>query len=252
MISVVVLTKNEEKNIKKCLDSLNWCDEIIVIDDFSQDKTVEIAKKMGVRVFTHSLDDNYAHQRNFSLKKAKENWVLFVDADERISTALAAEIQETTKRPNNQTTKGFYLRRKDFVFGKWLKYGETTKIKLLRLAKRDAGQWQRAVHEVWKIRGKTGQLENPLLHYPHPTVSQFLEKIGEYSTIRAKELCNQGIKTNFGEIIAYPAAKFFKNFVWHLGFLDGLPGFLHAVMMSFHSFLVRGKLWLLYHKKDKT
>jgi len=148
--------------------------------------------------------------------------------------------------------QGFYVKRKDFIFGKWLRYGEAGKIKLLRLARKNAGKWQGAVHETWEVRGKTAEFKNHLLHYPHPTVKDFLRKIDEYSTIRARELYRQGIKTNFFEIVAYPIGKFLKNFVWYFGFLDGPSGFLHAVFMSFHSFLVRGKLWLIYYRGDKT
>jgi len=247
-ISAIVLTKNEEKNIKECLESLKWCDEVIVVDDCSEDKTVKISRKMGVKVFVHPLNNNFAQQRNFGLQQAQADWVLFVDADERISTTLRVEIQKDIRTSGHQDIKGFYLKRIDFVFGKWLKHGETERIKLLRLAKKDAGRWKGTVHEVWKIEGKTSELKNPVLHYPHPTVSGFLEKINQYSTLRAKELYCAGKKTNFFEIIVYPTGKFLKNFLWNLGFLDGLPGFLHAVFMSFHSFLVRGKLWLMTHK----
>ena len=268
MISAVVLTKNEEKNIKKCLDSLKWCDEIVVVDDFSQDRTIEIASSIGrsasgrkkpkIKVHVHKMKD-FANQRNFGLEKANGDWVLFVDADERISAALAAQIKNEKVKMKNGNVKlksrkiiGYYIRRKDYIFRKWLRYGEAGKIKLLRLAKKNAGKWQGAVHETWEVGGMTAEFKNHLLHYPHPTVKDFLRKIDEYSTIRARELYSQGIKTNFFEIVAYPIGKFLKNFVWYFGFLDGLSGFLHAIMMSFHSFLVRGKLWLMYYRGDKT
>lgn len=266
-ISAVVLTKNEEKNIEKCLRSLYWCDEIVVIDDCSQDKTVKIAQKMGVRVFTHSLNDDFAHQRNFGLEKAKGEWVLFVDADERIPAALAAEIRSLLKKVgpalafgsgkhpakrgsfsgSDLDCKGFYIKRRDFFGGRWLKYGETARVRLLRLAKKNAGHWEGAVHEVWKIKGKTDELTSPLLHHPHPTAAEFLEEINKYSTIRARELYTQEKKINFFEIIVYPLGKFLKNYFLTFGFLDGLPGFLNAIFMSFHSFLTRGKLWLIEH-----
>ena len=255
MISAVVLTKNEEKNLKACLNSLNWCDEIIVIDDYSQDKTAKIAQKIGAKVFLHSLNHNYAQQRNFGLKKAKGDWVLFVDGDERISSALAEEIQTQNSKLKTQNDSvklkanqpvAFYLKRKDFLFGKWLKYGETGKIRLLRLGRKNAGRWQGKVHEVWQVKGKTSQLKNPLLHYPHPTIKEFLEKIDYYSEIRVEELFQKGVRTNFFEVFAYPLAKFVNNYFCQFGFLGGLAGFLQAMMMSFYSFLVRSKLWLKY------
>lgn len=245
-ISAVVLTKNEEKNIRDCLKTLSWCDEIVVVDDNSSDRTVDLAKKMGAKVFLHPLNNNFSQQRNFGLKKAKGDLVFFVDSDERVSEALAAEIKNKKIKMKKENIFGFYLKRRDFIFGRWLKFGETARVRLLRLARRKAGRWEGAVHEVLKIKGKTKELKNPLLHYPHPTTSQFLEKIDQYSTIRARELYGRRKKTNFFEIITYPVGKFLKNYFWNLGFLDGLPGFLHAVFMSFHSFLVRGKLWSIY------
>lgn len=154
-------------------------------------------------------------------------------------------------QPTYQATKGFYIKRRDYLFGKWLRFGETGKMKLLRLAKKGAGQWEGAVHEVWQIEGKVGQFKNPLLHFSHPTVSQFLENINLYSTLRAHELYEKRQKVSLLTIITYPLVKFLKNYFWHLGFLDGLPGFLHAAFMSLHSFLVRGKLWLLWQRLKK-
>lgn len=248
-ISAVVLTKNEEENIKVCLKALNFCNEVIVVDDHSTDKTREIIKKLGAKVFTRLLKGDFAAQRNFGLRKTRGDWVLFVDADERVSKALADEIKGAIKKANHRPIEGFFLKRKDFVFGKWLNHGEGGNIRLLRLAKKDAGKWERPVHEIWKIKGKVGTLAFPLLHYPHPSVSGFLERIDLYSTICAKELFQKEERTNFFLIIAYPTAKFVKNFFLNFGFLDGLPGFLHAVFMSFHSFLTRGKLWLLYRAR---
>ena len=266
-ISAVVLTKNEEKNIKECLKSVcQLADEIIIIDDNSKDQTREIAKKNGAKVFIRSLNNDFSSQRNFGLKKAKGDWILFVDADERITKSLAAEIKSwidevgpvpqgginrSKRRPflsgSDLNHKGFYVKRRDFVFGKWLKYGESGKIKLLRLGKKGAGFWKKPVHEAWDIRGIIKEFNSPLLHYPHSAVSEFLIKINKYSTLRAQELYKKGKRVGFFEVIGYPLAKFFKNFFWHLGFLDGLPGFLHAIIMSFHSFLVRGKLWLMLY-----
>src|SRR6266498_5238516 len=148
MISAIVLTKHQEKNKADCLDSLSWCDEIIVIDDNSEDKTVDLAKKKGVRVIIHKMNNDFATQRNFGLEKAKNEWVLFVDADERVSSALWYEIMQHTNESFNDIA-GFYMKRQDTMWGKILKHGETGSIKLLRLAKRNVGEWSGRVHEVW-------------------------------------------------------------------------------------------------------
>ncbi|MBI3070130.1 MAG: glycosyltransferase family 2 protein [Candidatus Levybacteria bacterium] len=247
MISAVVLTKNEEKNIVDCLESLAWCDEIIVVDDNSEDRTSEIAQKMGASVFVHSLDKDFSKQRNFALSKAKGEWVLFVDADERAASGLKEEIIHlTTVHDRGKELNGFFIRRRDFMWGKELKHGETGSIKLLRLARKDAGEWEGTVHEKWKIKGRVGELKNPLVHYPHQTIAEFLQEINFYTSLSAKQLYKNGIKVRWFDIILYPKAKFIYNYFIKLGFRDGLPGFIFAILMSFHSFLVRGKLWLLW------
>ena len=204
MISAVVLTKNEEKNIKRCLKTLKWCDEVIVVDDFSEDSTLEIARKFRVKIYQRKLNNNFSAQRNFGLRKATQKWVLFVDADEQVPPTLRTEVKREIKKGR---CEGFYLKRKDFVFGKWLTHGETGRVKLLRLAKKKAGRWTRKVDEVWEIKGKTATLKNPLEHFPHPTVSEFLKSINFYSSLNARQLYEEKKRTclwDWGK----PLAKF--------------------------------------------
>ncbi len=247
MISAVVLTKNEEKNIEACLSSLSWCDEIVVIDDNSQDKTVLLAKKHGAKVYLHDMKGDFSRQRNYGLEKATSEWVLFIDADERVSAPLWYEIMEYTNNPLVSYT-GYLIKRTDIMWGKELLHGEVGNIKLLRLAKKDAGMWEDPVHETWKVKGKVLTLEKSLLHYPHPTVAEFLQEINFYTDLRAKQLYKKGKKASWWSIILYPKAKFVLNYFFRGGFLDGLPGLVFALMMSLHSFLVRSKLWLLWQK----
>ena len=248
MLSCVVLTKNEEKYLPRCLRTLKFCDEIVVVDDFSQDKTVAIAKKFGARVFQRRLNNNFAAQRNFGLQKAKGDWVLFVDADEEVTPQLRKELLQSIKVGKYD---GFYLGRQDYFLGKRLRFGETARVKLLRLAKKGKGQWRMPVHEVWRIKGKIGELKNPLLHRRHLTVAQFVDKLNFYSSIRAQQLYRQGVRSSWLTILAYPLGKFFYNYFWRLGFLDGQVGFVMAVLMSIHSFLVRAKLYLLWLNKGE-
>lgn len=251
MLSVVVLAKNEERNIGECLDTLKWAEEILVIDDNSEDETIEKVKKAEgdkkVTIFTRDLDGDFSGQRNFALRQAQGNWILFVDADERVSPKLAEEIKK--KISENLDIDGFYLKREDHIFGTILKHGETAGVRLLRLGKKGAGKWEGKVHETWRIMGKVGELDNPLEHYPHKTISEFLKKINDYSTLRGRELFDHEINTNLFEIIAYPTGKFFQNYLLRLGFLDKMPGFIVAILMSFHSFLVRSKLYLLWKQE---
>lgn len=244
-ITAIVITKNEESNISRCLNSLLWCDEVIVIDDNSNDLTKEIAKKQGSRVYLHSLHNDFSQQRNFGLAKAAYEWVLFVDADEVVSLSLQYEITHIISDQFNEY-EGFLVKRIDEMWGRKLQFGETGNMLLLRLAKASSGIWKGNVHETWNIKGKISRLNNPLFHYPHPTVSSFLYEINTYSTFRAQELFEKKQKVHFLDIILYPKAKFMKNYLLKRGFMDGMPGLIIALMMSFHSFLVRGKLWLLY------
>lgn len=251
MISVIVITKNEEQNIERCLNSVKWCDEIIIIDDKSSDKTVEIAKKYNAAVYTHALNEDFSSQRNFGLSKARGDWILFVDADEIVSDALTFEISNAIHQLTDDVLRrfsGFSIERKDFLWGKELRYGDSG-VRLVRLAKKKAGVWEGKVHEVWKVKGITGKLKNPIIHYPHQTVSEFLGEINFYTSIRAQELFSKKITVYWWSIFAYPLIKFIVNYFLKRGFLDGIHGLILAIIMSFHSFLVRGKLWLIWDKK---
>lgn len=246
MISTVVITKNEEKNIEKCLESIKWSDEIIIIDDNSSDKTIEIAKRYKANIYKHSLNEDFSQQRNFGLSKAKNDWVLFVDSDEVISDALAFEISSAIqlKDQNLRDYCGFYIKRVDFIWGKELKYGETGNIKLLRLAKKDSGIWIGNAHEKWKIKGLVGTLVNPIQHFPHKTLAEFLKEINFYTDIKTQELIYKKNKIFFIQILLFPLGKFLLNYLFKRGFLDGIHGLVFAIVMSFHSFLLRSKLWL--------
>lgn len=242
MVSAVVLTRNEEKNIERCLKSLSWCEEIIVVDDYSEDGTPDIAKKLDATVYSHHLNDNFSAQRNFGLGVVKNDWVLFVDADEIVTPALRDEISQKTE-DRKLKTAGFFLARRDILWGRELKHGETGNVRLLRLARKKAGKWRRRVHETWEVSGATQTLKNPLLHYPHQSLREFVSDVDRMSTLHAQALKEQGVRSNVLKILFWPPAKFFYNWVFKLGFLDGGPGFLVAAVMSFHSFLSWSKLW---------
>ena len=245
-ISAVVLTHNNEDTLASALASVAFCDEVIVIDDHSTDKTRSIAEKSGALVYTHELGGNFAAQRNFGLSKAQGEWVLFVDSDEEVPESLAREIKEAILQVD---VNGFYLKRQDVMWNISLRHGETQNVRLIRLAKKGKGQWQRPVHEVWNVTGVVGTLIHPLRHTPHPNVAHFLDDINTYSTINAAYLFGQGVRVSWLQIVLYPMGKFFQNYVLRLGCLDGMPGITIAVMMSFHSFLTRAKLWQLQQNR---
>lgn len=250
MISAVILTKNEEKNIIECLQTLSWCDEIIILDDYSTDATIKNASSLQLKqlsVYQHRLNGNFAEARNNALHKAKNEWLLFVDADERVSSSLQYEIVSSVNS-SIANFSGYYMKRNDIMWGRELRYGDAGNTTLLRLARRHAGLWEGHVHEVWKIKGKTRMLKNPLFHYPHQTVAEFLREVNFYTDLRAAELYQKRVPVSFGQILLFPVGKFLKNYFLKQGLRDGISGLLLAIVMSFHSFLVRGKLWQLWQK----
>jgi glycosyltransferase involved in cell wall biosynthesis len=248
MISCIILTKNEAAHIEGCMKSVLWCDEVIVIDDHSDDETVAKAKSLGATVYFHALEGDFAAQRNFGLEKARGDWILFVDADERVSDALRNQIQETVSARRNRYN-GYRIPRTDILWGRKMQHGEAAGKKLLRLARKGSGVWKGTVHEVWDITGNVSDLGGEFLHYPHQTVREFLAEINFYTDLRAAELKRHRVKSSWWSILFYTKAKFVQNYFLRLGMLDGIPGLVSAIMMSFHSFLVRSKLWLLWHKK---
>lgn len=240
-LSVIVLTQNEEENIVDCLETVKFADELIVIDDKSTDRTLDLAKKFTNKIIFHPLNKNFANQRNYALNFVHNEWVLFIDADERVSDELKHEIARAIELDQYN---GYFIKRKDKAWGKIINYGEAGNIELLRLARAKSGKWRGNVHEVWKITGNTKTLDNPLIHIPHSTIKKFVKDIDEYSTIRAQELLEKDNSSNFVSIISYPFGKFVLNYVIRKGYRDGIPGLLYAILMSFHSFLVRAKLYL--------
>ncbi len=242
MISAVVIAKNEEKRLRACVLSLSWCDEVIVVDNNSTDKTAGVAKRAGAQVYSFTEEGDFAALRNFGLEKAQNDWVLFVDADEIVIKELADEIYQHIAQFLS-SVNGFYLTRQDVLWGKELKFGDVHNTTYLRLARKDKGRWHGKVHEIWEVLGEKKELKNPLIHHPHPSVSEFLSEINYYSSLRAQELYDKGEKAHWWTIILYAKGKFFYNYIFKQGFRDGVAGMIHALLMSFYSFLVRGKLW---------
>ena len=175
-------------------------------------------------------------------------WVLFVDADEIVTSNLKNEIIQIINSPFNQSL-GLYLKRQDHLWGKKMHYGENGSKFLLRLAKKDSGIWKRDVHEVWKIDGKTSKLKSALFHYPHNNLNDMVKNINYFSSIHAQSNMKEGKRSSLAKILIWPAGKLFMILIVRRGCLDGVRGFVMAFMMSLHSFLAWSKLWLLRKKK---
>ena len=220
----------------------------MIIND-SSDATITVAqrtaRKNHLRVIDSVVRIDFAQLRNKGLQLAKHEWVLFLDADEVVSSQLYDEIRQKLSQTSYD---GFHLRRSDYFLGRWLKHGETGNMKLLKLGKKSKGAWHRPVHEVWEIGDNVGSLSASLLHYPHPTVAEFVSHINRWTTLDAQVFFENGQRASFITIIAFPIAKFTRNYYMKSGFLDGMPGLIMAIIMSFHSFLTRAKLYLLQNE----
>lgn len=243
LISAVVIAKDEADNIKRTLNSLTFCDEVIVIDDNSKDTTSEIAKKSGAKVFLRNLNGDVSGQMNFGMSKAKNEHVLFIDADEEVTEVLRKEILQNLEAVGNKSN--YQMKRIDCIWGKWVLYGEVGAFRSTRLVHKNSGEWARAVHQSFRSDLPITELQNPILHYPHQTLSGFVSHINFWSTLHAIENLREGKRSNLLKIILWPIAHFMRNYIFRLGFMDGLHGFMYALIMAIHSFLAWSKQYML-------
>jgi len=240
-ISTVIITFNEENNIKDCLESLKWADEVILVDAFSSDKTIQIAKDYTDKIFQKEWQ-GYSEQRNFGLSQARNEWVLFLDADERMSDALALEIREIIQ-DNNGLYNGYYILRQSFYLGRWIKHGEWYPDLKLRLIKKDRAIWSGpSVHEKLILNGKAGYLKNPIYHYTYRDITHHLEKFNHYSTLFAQDAFIKGEKVRLNQLLFKPFIRFIRSYFFKLGLRDGFAGFVIAFMQALEVFLRYAKL----------
>lgn len=241
-LSVVVITLNEEHNIGECLASVAWAGEAVVVDSCSSDRTVALARQHGARVVARPFTD-YADQKNFALAQAGSDWVLSLDADERVPETLAAEIRRAVADPGDFV--GYEILRRDRTFGRWLRHGLSWPQPKLRLIQRNRGRWQGVVHEVIVADGPVGRLRNPMLHYHCESIGDFMRRADHYTTMEARAWQAAGVRPSLSKLLLYPPALFAYSYVWRLGFLDGRPGLILAILMAYYTFLKRAKLWEL-------
>ncbi len=250
-LSVIIITKNEEKDIEACIQSVRFANEIIVLDSGSTDKTVEICRQYTPHVYETDWP-GYGVQKNRALAKARMPWVLSIDADERVTEALAHEIQ--AKLAKNTDCDAFTMPRVSYFLGKKIRFGTWAGEQHLALFKREKAQFSEVVvHEKVTAKAsvlKIGQLKKPLEHRTYASLEELLEKTNQYSTLGAKkrfDLCKRG-----GIMIAIGRSlfAFLRGYVFKLGFLDGREGFLVAVSIAEECFWRYVKLGLLSHNKN--
>ncbi len=242
-ITAIIPTLNEAINIVDAIKSVNFADEIIVIDSYSTDKTLLLAKKHDVIILQRKFDD-FSSQKNFAISKAKYNWIYVLDADERITPALRKEILETIKKPDDFV--GFYIYRNFYFVGRKLKYSGWQHDKAIRLFRKDKCKYNgKLVHENIDADGKVGFLKNKLEHYSYRNYNHYIEKLNNYASLQAKMLFREGKKVTLFHILVKPPLRFLIQYFIKLGILDGFRGFMVSVMLSYGVLARYIKLWLL-------
>jgi glycosyltransferase involved in cell wall biosynthesis len=247
-ISAVISAFNEEKNIERCLKSLAFADEIVVVDNGSTDNTAEIAKKYTDKIFTQK--NNPAEidlQKNFGFTKATGDWILSIDADEEVSEELAGEIKRVlgTKPSMLSNINGFWIPRKNLMFGKWIKentgwYPDYQ----LRLFRKGQGKYEsKAVHKDLFIEGETEKLKEHIIHHNYDSIEQYVKKILIYAPNEAEEYLRNDYKFSYFDVIRFPLNDFLAWFFARKGYKDGFYGLVLALMQAFYHFLVFAFIW---------
>ncbi len=246
-LSVVVLTFNEAANIEACLESVKWANEIIVVDSGSTDATCEIARRYTDKVVFHPCN-GMAEQRNYGRSLASGEWVLDLDADERITPALQAEIQELLRRDPVCLADGYRIYIRDWMFGKFVRYGSWPYQAPVRLSRAKVARWQGTVHERAVVTtGRVGKLHNPMLHYSHTSIAAFLNKMNRYTDQEAAEMFAQGKRANLFLALLGAARAFGGQYIRLQGFRDGGHGLILAILMAVYYFVLQAKLWSLWY-----
>lgn len=244
-ISVTIITKDEEKNISDCLRSVDWADEIIVVDSESQDRTVELAKQFTDKIFIRKWE-GYVPQKRYALSLASNEWVLSLDADERITPELKDEIINLS--PGEFS--GFRIRRKNFLLKKEITSCGWEKDYQLRLMRKEkAGFSDRLVHEKFIVDGQVDKLKNSMLHYTFSSFSEYFEKINHYSSLKAQELFQKKKRVGGWTIFSHTVSAFFAFFLFRRGFKDGVYGLIISLLHSVSTMMNYIKLWELQNKK---
>lgn len=244
-LSVVTVTKNEEAKIGMCLESVKWAAEIIIIDSYSTDATVDICSKYTSKVI-HREWPGYASQKNFGIDKASGDWILILDADEQVSDELREEIQALLQE--NSAADGYHIPFKNYLGKRWLKHGGLYPDLHLRLFKKGKARYgNKEIHETLEFDGAAGVLSGAIIHYTYDDFADYLNKVNRYTTLEANFLSQQGYKVKWLDLIK-PIGKFFQLYIFKFGYKDGLSGLVNAVFLAVYMFIKYVKVLELLRK----
>ncbi len=241
-LSLIIITLNEEKSIKDCIESVPFASDIVVLDSFSKDKTKELAAICGARVFDQEWL-GYGPQKIKATELAKYDWVLSLDADERLSPESQVEIQNVFSKLTPET--GYQLPRLSYFLGRWIRHGGWYPDYQLRLFNRRHSGWSDSPIHEHVVASSTLKLKNPIRHFVFKSISQQVITNDKYSSLQAQQLKAQKIRFSLFKLMTKPWVKFIENYVFKLGFLDGMAGFIIAVGSGYSVFLKHAKQWEL-------
>ena len=238
-LSITIITLNEERRIGKCIKSVSFADEVVVVDSGSQDRTVEIAEQAGARVIQQEWL-GYGRQKQFAVEQATNEWVLCLDADEWLSPELSRSIQSVLEHPE---FSAYQFPRRNRFMGRWLRHGEGYPDWSLRLFHRDHAHWSEdEVHEKVVPDGETGKVSGDLMHESEETLKQYLAKQDSYTTLQARRLRGEGKESSIIKMVLSPIVRFIKFYLIRRGFLDGAPGLVHILIGCHNSSMKYAKL----------
>jgi glycosyltransferase involved in cell wall biosynthesis len=248
-VTVTVITKNEAGALADALRSVSWADEIIVVDAESTDDTVTIARQFTNRVYVRPWK-GYIDQKNHAAALATNDWILSLDADERVTPKLADEIR--TLLASEPLSNGYRMPRVSFYFGRWMRTTDMYPDYQLRLYDRRKARWDgRYVHESVRADGAVGYLKSELQHYPYRDLSEHLIRMDRYTTLAAQQMHEQGRRATLIGLIAYPWLALLRNYILKGGFRDGKAGLVISLVNSYYVFLKFAKLWEIQKNSDK-
>ena len=236
-ISAVIIAFNEEDRLLDALKSLtDVADEIIVVDSYSTDRTPEITRQAGAVLYQNRFED-YGRQKNFAMQKASHDWVLNLDADERVAPELAQSISELKKNGPPANVAAFAINRKAFYLGRWITHSGWYPDKKVRLFRKANAHWQGRIHEKLVVKGKTGYLSGVILHYTYRNITDHVHRLSRYTSLQAEEILKQKKKFLLVRVFFLPSTTFIRHYFIKLGFLDGLAGFVIALLSSWATAL---------------
>lgn len=240
-VSAIVVCFNEEDNIRRCLESLKWCDEIVVVDSFSTDRTVEICREYTERVIQRHWA-GYRDQKAFAHSQATKEWVFLVDADERVPSELRDEVQYALNRCSDDCV-AFSVPRLVYYLGRWWWRGGWYPDYDIRIFRREKARWGGFdPHEKILVNGKVKRLRHPLHHYSYRNIEDHVRRINHFTSVSSRERRGQGKRWHWPDSLCRPALRFFHFYVWKRSFMDGFPGFFAAVTAALYVYLKYAKV----------